>query len=131
MNDETRETVREWLDKAASDWTTVEILTADERCPIETVCFHCQQYVEKLLKAFLTLHGTEAPRTHDLKRLIQLAAPRCPELSRLADRVDSLTGYAIQSRYPGDWESIDRAEMREIMLLAKEIGGLLLPKLQS
>lgn len=95
MNDETRAAVREWLDKAQSDWTTVEILTADERCPMETFCFHCQQYVEKLLKAFLTLHSVEAPKTHDLKRLVQLAAPKLPELLRFVDRV----GRFDRSRY--------------------------------
>jgi hypothetical protein len=42
MNDQTREAVRQWRAKAQSDWTTVEILLASERCPAETVCFHCQ-----------------------------------------------------------------------------------------
>jgi HEPN domain-containing protein len=98
---------------------------------METVCFHCQQYVEKLLKAFLTLQSVEAPKTHDLKRLVQLAAPKCPELLHFVDDVDTLTDHAIQSRYPGDWQSIDRTEMQEIVLLAREVGDLLLPKLRG
>lgn len=62
MSDETDEAVRQWRTKARSDWTTVEILLGSERCPADTVCFHCQQFVEKLLKALLTRHGVEAPR---------------------------------------------------------------------
>jgi HEPN domain-containing protein len=47
MNDQTREAVAEWLTKARNDWAAVEILLASGRAPAETVCFHCQQYVEK------------------------------------------------------------------------------------
>lgn len=63
MNDDTGELVRQWKKKAQSDWTTVEILLAHEQCPAEAVCFHCQQYVEKLLKALLSRHGIEAKDT--------------------------------------------------------------------
>ena len=79
MSDQTHEAVKQWLAKANSDWAAIEILTASDRCPTEAVCFHCQQYVEKLLKTFLTLKGIEAPKTHDLRRLIQLASPSEPK----------------------------------------------------
>ncbi len=69
MKDPIREAVKQWLAKAGSDWSTVEILMASEHCPTEAVCFHCQQYVEKILKALLTLKGIEAPKTHDLPGL--------------------------------------------------------------
>ena len=95
MNDEIGEAVRQWRSKAASDWTAVEILLASERCPADAVCFHCQQFVEKLLKALLTLHGIEAPRTHDLRRLVQLAEPFAPEPSRLCGPVDELTAHGV------------------------------------
>lgn len=72
MNAATLEALRQWVTKAESDWQTVLILSAHEECPRDAVCFHCQQHVEKLLKGLLTLHGIEAPRTHNLRRLIQL-----------------------------------------------------------
>ncbi|MFB0524145.1 MAG: HEPN domain-containing protein [Phycisphaerae bacterium] len=111
MNEQTREAVRQWRAKAHSDWDAVEILTASKRCPTDTVCFHCQQFVEKLLKALLTQHGIEAPKTHDLRRLIQLAQPFAPELSLLADVSDELTIHGVETRYPGDWRKIKRSEM--------------------
>jgi HEPN domain-containing protein len=61
MNEQNHEAVRQWQAKAQSDWDAVEILTASKRCPADTVCFHCQQCVEKLLKALLTRHGIKAP----------------------------------------------------------------------
>ena len=55
MSDKVREYVQLWLDKANSDLKNAEIiLTAQvESPPLDTVCFHCQQAVEKFIKAFL------------------------------------------------------------------------------
>ena len=129
MSDQTREAVRQWLAKAESDWSTVEILTASEHCPAEAVCFHCQQYVEKLLKAFLTLKGIEAPKTHDLRRLIQLASPMEPKLVELAVESDALTFHGVQSRYPGDFLQVDIAEMNRLVTLSQKFSNILLPHL--
>jgi len=129
MNDQTREAVRQWQAKAQSDWTAVEILLASERCPAETVCFHCQQFVEKLLKAFLTRNSIEAPKTHDLRRLIQLAEPFAPELSRLSDSSDTLTIHGVETRYPDDWRQIEQSEMNRVVELSKQFGDILLAKL--
>jgi len=73
MNDELRLIVRLWLEKAQNDWAAVKVLAESECCLNDVVCFHCQQYVEKLLKAFLTADEIEFPKTHDLRRLIQLS----------------------------------------------------------
>lgn len=130
MNDKIRESVRQWRAKAQSDWKTVEILTASEHCPADVVCFHCQQFVEKLLKGVLTLHGIEAPKTHDLRRLIHLAEPFTPELSRLSDASDKLTVHGVETRCPGDWLQVTTSEMNEVVELAKQFGEILLPKLK-
>ncbi len=130
MNEQTREAVRQWRAKAQSDWDAVEILTASKRCPAETVCFHCQQFVEKLLKALLTRHGIEAPKTHDLRRLIQLAEPFAPEISLLADVSDELTVHGVETRYPGDWRKIRPPEMKRVVELARRFGDILLAKLE-
>jgi HEPN domain-containing protein len=131
MNDPTREAVREWLIKAGNDWTTVEILLASGRAPAETICFHAQQYVEKLLKAILTHEGIEAPKTHDLRRLIQLAAPAVPELVTLTEAADDLTPYGVQTRYLGDWRQIESEERDQAVALARKLGALLVPKVEQ
>ncbi len=130
MSANSREAVRQWKEKAQSDWMTVEILLASEVCPADAACFHCQQFVEKLLKAVLTLHGVEAPRTHDLRRLIELAGPYVSGLCELADSSDMLTVHGVESRYPGDWQQIKQAEMSQVVELARQFGELLLPELE-
>ena len=129
MNDDSGELVRQWKEKAQNDWTAVEILLDSEQCPAETVCFHCQQFVEKLLKALLTRYGIEAPKTHDLRRLIQLAEPFAPELSALSDPSDKLTIHGVETRYPGDWYPVSPAEMTEVVQLSRKFSAILLPKL--
>ncbi|MDT8301143.1 MAG: HEPN domain-containing protein [Sedimentisphaerales bacterium] len=128
MNDDTRELVRQWKVKAQNDWTAVEILLTSKQCPADTVCFHCQQFVEKLLKAFLTYHDIEAPKTHDLRRLIQLAEPFVPELSQLSDSSDKLTVHGVETRYPGDWSPVTSAEMNEVIEISRQFSNILLPK---
>lgn len=131
MNDQTHEAVRQWKAKAQSDWTAVEILMDSEQCPAETICFHCQQFVEKLLKAFLTRHSIEAPKTHDLRRLIQLAEPLAPELSQLSDTSDKLTIHGVETRYPGEWYPVSATEMNEVVEISKKFSDILLPKLEQ
>ena len=131
MNDDIRQAVGQWRAKAQSDWATVEILLESERCPADMVCFHCQQFVEKLLKAILTRYGIEAPKTHDLRRLIQLAVPYVPELSRLSDASDVLTVHGVETRYPDDWRQVEPSEMKQVVELSKKFGEILLPKLEQ
>ncbi|MBI5815677.1 MAG: HEPN domain-containing protein [Nitrospinae bacterium] len=131
MNEETADAVRQWLAKAESDIRTVEILLPDAACPRDVVCFHCQQYVEKLLKALLTLHGIEAPKTHNLRRLIQLAVSNVPELNDLIDDSDRLTEHGVTCRYPDDWREIGTEEMEQMIRLARKFGAILVPKLNA
>lgn len=109
----------------------MEILLGSDQCPADAVCFHCQQFVEKLLKALLTRHGVEAPKTHDLRRLIQLAERFAPELSRFSDASDTLTVHGVETKYPDDWREIEPAEMNEVVELAQRLGQVLHSKLDE
>ena len=131
MSDEQREAVSQWLAKAKSDWKTVTLLSGHGDCPRDSICFHCQQYVEKLLKAVLTLYATEAPKTHDLKRLAELALPNVPALLGLLEAADMLTDHAVQSRYPDEWREIGLEEMKEVKHLAGRFAAVLLPILEN
>lgn len=130
MNDDIAEAVRQWLAQAQEDWDSVEILTQHYRCPRKSVSFHCQQYVEKLLKALLTLHQVEFPKTHYIRRLIQLSGRFAPELSKLTDASDKLTVHGVQTRYPDDWIEISELEMEEIIDLTKQFQSILIPLLK-
>jgi HEPN domain-containing protein len=56
----------QWLDKAASDFDAAEQLSTQGGRFREIVAFHCQQAVEKFLKALLVRRQIEFPKTHDI-----------------------------------------------------------------
>ena len=62
----------EWLTKARDDLTTVGLLRVFDEYPAVVACFHCQQAVEKSLKAFLAARDIPFLYRHDLGYLLDL-----------------------------------------------------------
>ena len=60
------EIARQWLAKAGNDLLNADNNLNSEKVPYDTVCFHCQQAAEKILKAYLVGNGREFPFSHDL-----------------------------------------------------------------
>ena len=60
------------LRKARQDELVLERLLDDQEVDDDTLGFHAQQAVEKLLKAVLASRGVEYPRTHNLRVLVEL-----------------------------------------------------------
>jgi len=78
-------------------------------CPLDAVCFHAQQCVEKYLKAFLVVEGIDFPKTHDIERLVSML-PENIWLKLSIEEQRRLTDYATVTRYPGDYEAIQILE---------------------
>jgi len=92
--------VMEWIHKAENDLKAAEILLdSGEDCPAEVVCFHCQQCIEKYLKAVLAYQGVSAPKTHDIEILADLVAGQNIVISSEDSR--TFSAYAVETRYPG------------------------------
>jgi HEPN domain-containing protein len=53
------------------DLAAAQVLAASEGDFSYVVCFHCQQAVEKMLKAALLASGVEPARTHDVGFLLE------------------------------------------------------------
>ncbi len=54
-----------WIEKAEKDLLTAERELSFQDPVTDTVCFHCQQAVEKYLKAFLVFHQVYFTKTHE------------------------------------------------------------------
>ncbi|MEW6252358.1 MAG: HEPN domain-containing protein [Planctomycetota bacterium] len=92
--------IQRWLLKAQTDWTVAR--KAIQPPPqLDAAAFHCQQAVEKLLKAYLIAHNVAFEKVHDLSRLVQQCAVVDPDFASLAELVEPLTLYAVAYRYPG------------------------------
>ena len=92
---------REWLEKVAADLRGARIDLAATPPLLEDALFHCQQAVEKALKAFLTWHDRPFRKTHSLEELGRDCCRVDPSLEPLVDEAVPLTEYAWVFRYPG------------------------------
>jgi HEPN domain-containing protein len=120
---EIRHAVGLWVQRAEEDLTAAEhMLTIQEDCPFGIVCFHAQQCAEKYLKALLTFHSIRFPKTHDLSELALLLKERADLDVTLPD-LAGLGGYAVEARYPGDWDPIERADAKVAVAIAARVRG--------
>lgn len=91
----------EWVEKAGGDWNAANQLNRVRNDPnYDGVCFHCQQCVEKYLKARLVEAGMSFARTHYLLVLHQLVLQAEPAWQGLQPSLISLNPFAIGYRYP-------------------------------
>jgi HEPN domain-containing protein len=97
------------LGKAASDLSAARVLAGDPAQQDDVIGFHCQQAVEKSLKAVLAVRGFEIPRTHDLDLLTRLVVRGSAEVRELTD-AKVLTPWAVATRYDDIDATLDRAE---------------------
>lgn len=122
MNDQPPELAENWLHRSRSDLNLGRAALRTRGVLPEDACFHAQQCVEKALKALLTYLNIPFPRTHVLEMLLDLLKNNGVELPPSVDEAFVLTQYAVQTRYPGEWEAVSKSEAR----LALERAALVL-----
>ena len=101
--------VNEWLLIAHDDYDSALFLFQN-KCPkpLEIICYHCQQSVEKALKAYLCAQGANVPKTHDTGLLCRSCAEYCSGFSDFNDQCEELEIYATGTRYPSRIEIEER-----------------------
>jgi HEPN domain-containing protein len=93
----------------------------------EDACFHAQQCAEKALKALLLQREIAFPKTHTIEVLLDLLKTKGISIPNGVDEAFELSEYAVQTRYPGEWEPVTKAEARQ----AIERAGLVLAWVES
>lgn len=124
------EKVKKWLIKAIEDFKIAqhEMQLSDDETVTSAVCFHSQQFVEKVLKAYLTLKGVDFGKTHNIELLLELCAERDKDFKNL--EIGNLTFYAVEVRYPEEFYIPSINEARECFHLAKKIKEFIEGKLK-
>lgn len=109
---------RQWVQKAENDLLNADNNLCAENIPLDTVCFHCQQAAEKLLKAVLIANNTMPSRTHDLMILLENVSTINSTVTVLRAPLANLMPYAVEIRYPDDWfmPSLEDAEEARAMV---------------
>jgi Uncharacterized conserved protein related to C-terminal domain of eukaryotic chaperone, SACSIN len=125
-----RDVVIRWVKKAESDLRSANVLLKADDVITESVCFHCQQAIEKYLKAFLTEKNVRFGKIHDLLTLIEMCIREDKEFEKLdKDRISELTFYAVDVRYPDEFYTPSLEEAKKAFEIAKQVKDFIFKKL--
>jgi HEPN domain-containing protein len=95
--------VRAWLQKAADDLDVAARCLATAPLLTAPAAFHAQQAAEKSLKGFLVWNSNVFRKTHSRIELGQACVQIDAGLEPFTFEAVSLSGYAVETRYPGSW----------------------------
>jgi HEPN domain-containing protein len=121
--------LEKWVARAEADYEAALDLARRRKHPLPAeVCFHCQQCAEKYLKAFLVARGVPFPRIHDLIALKNLCVVHEGAFELIHDLLDSLSGYDVAVRYPGEVATPEDARdavraMRKVRRFVRAVLG--------
>jgi len=125
-----RDLINNWLKKANRDLLSAEHELTFADAVTETVCFHCQQAVEKYLKAYLVFLNISFTKTHEIGELITKCEEKDREIFCYKEEADKLTDYAIGVRYPEEYSEPTLEEAKEALEIAKRIKKFILEKIK-
>lgn len=118
-----KEITKEWLKYAEIDLGVVRKIIASPEL-IDSVAFHLQQAVEKIIKAYIFEKlNVEPPKIHNLISLIEMAKI---ELSAEQTKIVIDLNYIyLETRYPANYQEIqDYFSKENINGVYDEIEGL-------
>jgi HEPN domain-containing protein len=121
--------VEDWILLADKDLCAAEIIIKDEYPLTNIVAFHCQQAIEKYLKAYLIEKNIPLIKTHDLIKLNGMIN----EIENLyidENKLLIINEVYTESRYPGELGLLPdgiptNEEAKEFIEYAKEIKTII------
>jgi HEPN domain-containing protein len=125
-----RDLVRQWLDKATADLDAAKQLSTQGGRFRGIVAFHCQQAVEKYLKALLVRRQIEFPKTHDIAKLLDRVATVDASIAESLRDADALTPFGVETRYPSDAPEVLPGGEVETIAMARAVRNAVMILLQ-
>ena len=119
---------REWVKYEEDDYDVACLLMRSRKKLLtNAIGFHCQQCVEKYLKARLEEAGLPVPKVHALVVLLRLLAPVEPLWMTFEPAAVHLTHYAVKFRYPGHVPTKQDAKdaLKDCRAIRKEVRASL------
>lgn len=111
----------EWLQRAKSNMARAKAGKVSSEILYEDLCYDAQQAVEKALKALCILHEILFPKTHDIAYLMELLEKESVVIPEDLYKARILTGYAVETRYPGEYEPVNEDDYRNAVALAGKV----------
>jgi len=122
-----RQDVKELIDSAEEDFALS--VNAFRWGYFRASCFHAQQAIEKLLKAYLLLKTNRYPFIHDITELIRNCMSIDGEFEYLLEiKADKLDKYYVGTRYPPIL-SVSKEEAEEAVDIARKAREFIIRKI--
>jgi HEPN domain-containing protein len=117
---ETADASRRWLRWAGEDLSMAEAIVGLPDLVPRGACMWAHQTGEKALKALLVAHDIDPPKQHDLVKLARRLTDDSQHILIGVD-LDELSRWAIDGRYPDDFEEATRAQALEAVMSARRL----------
>lgn len=119
MNNENK--AEEWITRARSNWIRANLKKTDSNILYEDLCFDIQQAIEKILKAVCVTRNIVFPKTHSIDYLLELLEKDNIIIPDNVTKAKILTDFAVETRYPGDYEPVEEEEYEEALKIGKNV----------
>jgi len=128
MKNNNSKLAKEWIIKAQNDLETAKILHR-EKGPTDSLCFHCQQAIEKLLKGFLVSENIHFEKIHHLWTLAKQCSTKNKSFLKLEEDFKTLDAYYIESRYPSEVVVYSREEAKKVLKITQKLSQFIINKI--
>ena len=114
------EEIKEWIEKADHDLGSAKIIYLHLPDYFDTIAFHCQQSVEKYIKAILIYYKIDFIKSHDLVYLLDLLSRKI-EIDELKfKKAFTLNNFGVQIRYPNKIIKLSKDELETAIQISEE-----------
>jgi HEPN domain-containing protein len=108
----------EWIERAKSSLELAQVKFI-RHIYYEDLCYQSQQTSEKALKGLLIYFGVEPEFTHNIEILLK-EIKKFTDIPENIKQAIKLTKYAVQTRYPGEYDEITKEEYKQSIKIAKD-----------
>lgn len=125
------DTLKEWLNIAEHDLETAKVINLHLPEFIDIITFHCQQAIEKYLKAYLIFLGINFKFSHDLVYLLDLICEKDNEFKSYYEKFSEIQNYAVEVRYPNVKIFLTNEKIEIAIQTAEEIKNIITSKMNN
>ncbi|NOY61372.1 MAG: HEPN domain-containing protein [Calditrichaeota bacterium] len=111
---------KRWLRYAKEDLIAAEAILKSSTLFPRHGCWLAQQAAEKAIKAMLIFLQIRFPKSHDLDALSNLL-PDDLHLKNEFPELSTLSEWAVEARYPGEWPDATEKEAQDAVEQARTI----------
>ena len=116
--------VNTWIEKADHDLCSAKLIFQHIPGYFDTIAFHCQQAVEKYIKASLIYLEIEFQRSHDLPYLLEILSGKVEIKPEIFDKAILLNGFSVEIRYPNQIIHLTEDELKSAISIADDFRQL-------